>query len=104
MLCYKPGEIGQALLAFVLTGSNLNESEIDAVHKKKLVPYMVPQVILIESVPLLVNGKVDRQTLLKSYENASSNGEFFIIQLHVNTTCRRFNNLMCSSNQRLERK
>lgn len=33
-----------------------------------LPPYMVPQVVMVPHIPLLVNGKVDRQFLLKSYE------------------------------------
>jgi hypothetical protein len=33
-------------------------------------------VIVIENVPLLVNGKVDRQALLKMYENTNNNGKF----------------------------
>lgn len=74
MLCYKPGEVNQALLAFVLTESHLNENEIETTLKKKLSSYMVPQVIVIEKIPLLVNGKVDRQALLKSYENTNCNG------------------------------
>lgn len=44
-------------------------------------PYALPtslQVIEIETVPLLVNGKVDRQALLKMYENTNNNGENII--------------------------
>nr|CAD7261252.1 unnamed protein product [Timema shepardi] len=36
--------------------------------------YMMPQVIVMETIPLLVNGKIDRQSLLKSYENNNGNG------------------------------
>lgn len=32
--------------------------------------------IVIDTVPLLVNGKVDRQALLKMYENTNNNGKF----------------------------
>ncbi|KAJ8964557.1 hypothetical protein NQ314_004859, partial [Rhamnusium bicolor] len=75
VLCYKPGEINQALLAFVTGQSLLSEHHIETILKDKLTSYMVPQVILIESIPLLVNGKIDRQALLKSYENTNNNDD-----------------------------
>lgn len=75
-MCYKPGELNQALLAFILTKSHISENQIEAILKTKLAPYMVPQVIIIESIPLLVNGKVDRQILLKSYENRHCYGKY----------------------------
>lgn len=80
VLCYKPGEVNQAILAFVTTQASLNEYQIETLLKKHLVAYMVPQVILIDSIPLLVNGKIDRQSLLKSYEclnNNNNDGMFY---------------------------
>lgn len=73
VLCYKPGELNQTLLAFVVTKKAISEAEIEARVLEKLPEYMVPQVVLIESMPLLVNGKVDRQALLKNYENNNNN-------------------------------
>lgn len=67
--------MNQAILAFVKTENHLNEHQIENILKKKLTSYMVPQVIIIESVPLLVNGKVDRQALLKFYEKTNCNGK-----------------------------
>lgn len=75
VLCYKPGEINQALLAFVTTNDRMNENQIENILREKLASYMVPQVIIQESIPLLVNGKTDRQALLKSYENTNNNGK-----------------------------
>ncbi|KAG5894177.1 hypothetical protein JTB14_001871 [Gonioctena quinquepunctata] len=75
VLCYKPGEINQALLAFVQSNNMISEHDIENALKDKLTSYMVPQVILIENTPLLVNGKIDRQTLLKSYENTNNNDD-----------------------------
>nr|ATB56363.1 Ebony2 [Leptinotarsa decemlineata] len=75
VLCYKPGDIDQALLAFVKSNNLQNERGIENAIKEKLTSYMVPQVILIEKVPLLVNGKIDRQTLLKYYENTNNNDD-----------------------------
>ncbi|XP_065156085.1 beta-alanyl-bioamine nonribosomal peptide synthetase ebony isoform X2 [Atheta coriaria] len=75
VLCYQPGEINQALLAFVTTTSRITENEIEGFLREKLSNYMVPQVILIESIPLLVNGKIDRQALLKMYECTNNNDD-----------------------------
>lgn len=75
VLCYRPGEINQALLAFVKSSALMNENQIENNLKSALTSYMVPQVVLVESIPLLVNGKIDRQALLKSYENTNNNGE-----------------------------
>lgn len=75
VLCYKPGEMNQALLAFVTTNALMSENQIENILSSKLTSYMVPQVILMESIPLLVNGKTDRQSLLKFYENTNNNGE-----------------------------
>ncbi|KAJ8918616.1 hypothetical protein NQ315_013122, partial [Exocentrus adspersus] len=75
VLCYKPGELNQALLAFVTTQTLMSEQQIEATLKEKLTSYMVPQVILVESIPLLVNGKTDRQSLLKSYESTNNNDD-----------------------------
>lgn len=74
VLCYKPGEMNQALLAFVTTKALMSENQIENILGQKLTAYMVPQVVLMESIPLLVNGKTDRQALLKFYENTNNNG------------------------------
>lgn len=81
VLCYRAGEIDQALLAFVTVhppavGSMPTGMQIEAALGGKLADYMIPQVMVVESIPLLVNGKVDRQALLKTYENANNNGEW----------------------------
>ncbi|KAI4461100.1 ebony [Holotrichia oblita] len=73
VLCYQPGEINQALLAFVLTETAITEHQIEEALRKKLTSYMVPQVIILDSIPLLVNGKIDRQSLLKTYGNVNNN-------------------------------
>lgn len=78
VLCYHAGEIDQALLAFVtieVAAGPLNGLQIEASLGSKLADYMVPQVMVVDIIPLLVNGKVDRQTLLKMYENNNNNGE-----------------------------
>ncbi|XP_011180928.2 beta-alanyl-bioamine nonribosomal peptide synthetase ebony [Zeugodacus cucurbitae] len=76
VLCYHAGKIDQAILAFVKIRDDsplLNEMQIEAKLRDKLADYMAPQVVLIDKMPYLVNGKVDRQALLKSYETANNN-------------------------------
>ena len=75
-LCYHVGQMDQALLAFVKLRDDApltNKIQLESKLKSKLADYMRPQVIIIDQVPFLVNGKVDRQALLKSYETANSN-------------------------------
>ncbi|XP_023021486.2 beta-alanyl-bioamine nonribosomal peptide synthetase ebony [Leptinotarsa decemlineata] len=69
VLCYKPGDIKQELLAFVTVNNpNLSALLIEAKLRKGLMWYMVPKVIVIEKMPFLVSGKIDRQELIKLYE------------------------------------
>lgn len=76
VLCYHAGQIDQAILAFVKLRDDapmVTELQLEAKLRNKLADYMIPQVVIIERVPLLVNGKVDRQALLKGYETANNN-------------------------------
>lgn len=83
VLCYHAGEIDQALVAFCVIEAkhNLNKYitktgiQIENDLKQKLPEYMIPQAVVLDHVPLLVNGKVDRQTLLKMYENTNNNDD-----------------------------
>lgn len=92
VLCYNPGEINQTLLAFVTPKCHLwGKNEIEKFLKNKLLSYMVPQVVCVESMPYLINGKIDRQTLLKKYES-SNNGIkcFYNTFVLFRTICCRF--------------
>ncbi|XP_055585866.1 beta-alanyl-bioamine nonribosomal peptide synthetase ebony [Uranotaenia lowii] len=78
VLCYHAGELDQALLGFI----TLEEScglktglQIEGALESRLAHYMIPQVIILDSIPLLVNGKIDRQSLLKMYENTNNNDD-----------------------------
>ncbi|XP_011165813.1 tyrocidine synthase 1 [Solenopsis invicta] len=77
VLCHKPGELTQALIAFVtiVDGTTLSKSEIEDFLQRTLPPYMLPQIFIVDHIPLLTNGKTDRQTLLKKYESSCSNEE-----------------------------
>ncbi|PNF43301.1 hypothetical protein B7P43_G14455 [Cryptotermes secundus] len=78
VLCYKPGEIEQVLLAYVTTHPSacLTSQQVETALHNSLTTYMQPQVFVIDSIPLLVNGKTDRQALLRTYEeqNTGSGG------------------------------
>lgn len=64
----------QALIAFVtVTDTTLSSSEIESLLQRTLAPYMLPQIFIIDHIPLLINGKTDRQTLLKQYESFCPN-------------------------------
>ncbi|EGI63523.1 PREDICTED: N-(5-amino-5-carboxypentanoyl)-L-cysteinyl-D-valine synthase isoform X1 [Acromyrmex echinatior] len=77
VLCHKPGELSQALVAFVtiMNGTNLSSSEIEDFLQRTLPSYMLPQIFIVDHIPLLTNGKTDRQTLLKKYESSYFNNE-----------------------------
>ncbi|XP_077302857.1 nonribosomal peptide synthetase ebony [Arctopsyche grandis] len=81
VLCYKAGEMDQALLAFVTSEptSKMTGLKVESLLQDKLATYMIPQVIILDNIPLLVNGKVDRQSLLKMYENTNNNDDSSII-------------------------
>lgn len=73
VLCYKPGELSQALIAFITTvnGSNTSAEKIETFLQSTLPVYMLPQICIVDDIPLLTNGKTDRQALLKQYESSN---------------------------------
>jgi len=52
----------------------IDERQIEEKLEQLLPSYMVPQVIKMTNIPLLVNGKVDRQFLLRQYEENVKEG------------------------------
>jgi len=56
-----------------MDGTNLSSLEIEDFLQRTLPPYMLPQVFIVDHIPLLTNGKTDRQTLLQKYESSYSN-------------------------------
>lgn len=84
VLCYHAGQMDQALLAFVKLREDVPQYtglQLEGALKDKLGDYMIPQVVIVDQVPLLVNGKVDRQALLKMYETANNNEDDNLIVL-----------------------
>ncbi|CAH2097149.1 unnamed protein product [Euphydryas editha] len=77
VLCYGLASGNPEILAFVTIKSDarLSGHHIEVALKNSLTNYMIPQVIVIDKFPLLVNGKVDRQGLLKMYENTNNNDD-----------------------------
>ncbi|XP_031828206.1 nonribosomal peptide synthetase ebony [Nomia melanderi] len=70
VLCYKPGELSQTLIAFItiVSGSSTSAENVETFLQGTLPVYMLPQIFIVDNIPLLTNGKTDRQTLLKQYE------------------------------------
>lgn len=78
VLCHHQGEIDQTVFAFVKLNDDqhLTVQEILNHLGSHLQSYMIPQVIVIDTIPLLVNGKVDRQKLLSTFiTNNNNNNE-----------------------------
>lgn len=76
ILCYNSGEVNQALVAFYTSHDDELVPEVLKLQlASHLQPYMQPQLIYVEDLPLLVNGKVDRQQLLKIYEEKTSGNQ-----------------------------
>nr|XP_049705072.1 zwittermicin A synthase ZmaJ [Helicoverpa armigera] len=77
VLCYGLERGNPEILSFVTIkpDARIAAQHIEATLKNSLTHYMIPQVIEVESIPLLVNGKVDRQALLKMYENTNNNDD-----------------------------
>jgi hypothetical protein len=73
VLCHRAGDLEQTLLGFVVLNGNENlrtEQEIENDLRNIVIDYMVPKVVILNTFPLLVNGKIDRQSLLKNYKNS----------------------------------
>ena len=70
ILCYQPGETQQKVLCYYTTapGVVLPETRVHELLATTLPCYMMPRLIKLSSLPLLVNGKTDRQALLARYE------------------------------------
>ena len=66
----KPGETAQKVLCYFTAEDGLNDTELGQRLREKLPDYMLPKLIkLLNPLPLLNNGKVDRQALLADYDS-----------------------------------
>ena len=74
LLCYRPGQDQQKVLCYytVAPGVLLPESLLQQRLATSLPCYMMPRITKLTSLPLLVNGKTDRQALLQRYEEQLS--------------------------------
>lgn len=72
LLVCQSKESEQALVAFITLKNNflLTSLEVEGDLKtgSRLAYYMIPQVVILEQLPYLNNGKVDRQQLLKFFQ------------------------------------
>ena len=78
VLCFSPGMPNQKVLCFytVKEGFVMPEPKLEVLLSSVLPDYMMPKLIKLNSFPLLVNGKIDRQVLLKKYEDSLSCSHF----------------------------
>ena len=78
VLCYKPGQPSQKLLCYytVAEGARLPEKKVLAEISEKLPDYMLPRLTKLAVMPVLVNGKIDRQALFQRYEEHSVSNKF----------------------------
>lgn len=83
ILVSNAGEIDQALVAFISTSADKNTAEVEADLKLRLPSYMMPQIFVITNVPIMSNGKVDRQALLKTYNEISGSNKKQEIELDL---------------------
>lgn len=109
VLCHRQGEIDQSVLAFVkfVDGQHMSPQAISDHLEIHLQPYMIPQVVFIDIVPQLVNGKVDRQKLMSNYamNNNNNNNEeshnveydFSGVPDHYKNTCETLYKVIESS-------
>lgn len=89
VLCYRVGKEDQALLAFVVrhgdigSGTNIQQgNDIENILRGKLRDFEMPHVFVIKSIPLLPNGKIDRQILLSIYESGNKKGKTKLVAHH----------------------
>lgn len=73
-LAFHSGKDDQSIISFILVDdgkkTQLNEDTVKNLLKSKLTDYMIPDhIITIESVPLTISGKTDRQSLLAIFQN-----------------------------------
>ena len=70
VLCYSPGNTNQRVLCYYTAkeGVALTETTLELKLATLLPDYSMPKLFKLSSFPLLVNGKIDRQQLLKKYE------------------------------------
>ncbi|NIM13592.1 MAG: amino acid adenylation domain-containing protein [Candidatus Aminicenantes bacterium] len=59
----KENNKGEKTLFAYVSVDNISESEIKRIISNDLPQYMVPQIIILASLPLMPNGKVDRESL-----------------------------------------
>lgn len=73
VLCHNSGKVNQMIVTYYTQKAEApSEFELKQFVKNNLPGYMVPDIMMVSDMPLLVNGKVDRQTLHKWYKDRKS--------------------------------
>ncbi|CAL8104517.1 unnamed protein product [Orchesella dallaii] len=78
VLCYQPGQLDQAIVAYIVPKTTqTTEEHLKQEISKHLREYERPIIKLLEEIPLLVNGKTDKQRLLRMFASEQENLEEF---------------------------
>ncbi|ODM90538.1 Mycosubtilin synthase subunit C [Orchesella cincta] len=78
VLCHHPGQPDQAVVAYIVpTSQQTTADQLKLEVGKYLREYERPVIRLLDEIPLLVNGKTDRQRLLKMFAAEQANREEF---------------------------
>ncbi|CAL8104334.1 unnamed protein product [Orchesella dallaii] len=78
VLCYRPGQEEQMILAYVVPlEPSVTIDRLEPMIAKRLRDYERPIIKFVDNIPLLVNGKTDRQRLLKMFEKQLNHKEEF---------------------------
>ncbi|KAF4531412.1 hypothetical protein B566_EDAN009654 [Ephemera danica] len=83
VLCWRSGREEQTLLGYVTTSEPMPAAQIEASLRDSLASYAIPQVFVLDSIPLLVNGKTDRQLLLQRFEQQHEAGTGTTVKLDL---------------------
>lgn len=54
----------------------VDTNQIKTLLTKTLTPYMIPEIVIVDHMPLLINGKINRQQLLKSYSELQEKSKY----------------------------
>ena len=78
ILCFKPSLPNQKILCYysIQENTTMPEPKLEVILSEVLPEYMMPKLTMLANLPLLVNGKIDKQELLKRFEDSLRCGNF----------------------------
>ena len=70
------------IAAIVTSDGTVDEEELQALARKQLAAFMVPTIQIVDTIPRLPNGKINRHKL-PSIESSSSQTTFKLSLIHI---------------------